>query len=88
MLPSRGERGRRILYGSREAEALFVKQNFAAIIRGGTGQVGGAAVAELLATFECREVVRARGGNGPASVGAESPNHSSKDAPTGSHRQH
>jgi uncharacterized protein YbjT (DUF2867 family) len=34
-----------------------VKQNFAAIILGGTGQVGGAAIAELLATSECREVV-------------------------------
>jgi NAD dependent epimerase/dehydratase family enzyme len=34
-----------------------VKQNFAVIILGGTGQVGGAAVAELLATSECREVV-------------------------------
>lgn len=34
-----------------------LKQNFAAIILGGTGQVGGAAVAELLATPECREVV-------------------------------
>jgi uncharacterized protein YbjT (DUF2867 family) len=34
-----------------------VKQTFAAIILGGTGQVGGAAVAELLATSECREVV-------------------------------
>jgi hypothetical protein len=34
-----------------------VKQDFAAIILGGTGQVGGAAVAELLATSECREVV-------------------------------
>ena len=32
-------------------------QNFAVIILGGTGQVGGAAVAELLATSECREVV-------------------------------
>ena len=32
-------------------------QNFAAIILGGTGQVGGAAVAELLATSQCREVV-------------------------------
>jgi hypothetical protein len=41
----------------REAEVLFVKQSFAAIILGGTGQVGGAAVAELLATSECREVV-------------------------------
>ncbi len=34
-----------------------MKQNFAAIILGGTGQVGGAAIAELLATSECREVV-------------------------------
>jgi uncharacterized protein YbjT (DUF2867 family) len=34
-----------------------MNQNFAAIILGGTGQVGGAAVAELLATSECREVV-------------------------------
>jgi uncharacterized protein YbjT (DUF2867 family) len=34
-----------------------VKQNFAAMVVGGTGQVGGAAVAELLATPECREVV-------------------------------
>ena len=34
-----------------------MKQNFAAIILGGTGQVGGAAVAELLAIQECREVV-------------------------------
>jgi hypothetical protein len=34
-----------------------VKQNFAVIILGGTGQVGGAAVEELLATSECREVV-------------------------------
>ena len=32
-------------------------QNFAAIILGGTGQVGSAAVAELLAIPECREVV-------------------------------
>jgi uncharacterized protein YbjT (DUF2867 family) len=32
-------------------------QNFAAIVLGGTGQVGGAAVAELLAIPECREVV-------------------------------
>jgi uncharacterized protein YbjT (DUF2867 family) len=32
-------------------------QHFAAIILGGTGQVGGAAVAELLAIPECREVV-------------------------------
>jgi len=34
-----------------------VNQNFGVIILGGTGQVGGAAVAELLATSECREVV-------------------------------
>jgi uncharacterized protein YbjT (DUF2867 family) len=34
-----------------------MKQNFAAIILGGTGQVGAAAVAELLAIPECREVV-------------------------------
>jgi len=34
-----------------------VKQGFSVIILGGTGQVGGAAVAELLATSECREVV-------------------------------
>jgi uncharacterized protein YbjT (DUF2867 family) len=34
-----------------------VNQNFGAIILGGTGQVGGAAVAELLAIPECREVV-------------------------------
>ena len=34
-----------------------MKQSFAAIILGGTGQVGGAAVAELLAISECREVV-------------------------------
>jgi uncharacterized protein YbjT (DUF2867 family) len=34
-----------------------MNQNFAAIILGGTGQVGGAAVAELLAIPECREVV-------------------------------
>jgi uncharacterized protein YbjT (DUF2867 family) len=34
-----------------------VKQNFAAIVLGGTGQVGGAAVAELLAIPQCREVV-------------------------------
>jgi uncharacterized protein YbjT (DUF2867 family) len=32
-------------------------QNFAVIILGGTGQVGGAAVAELLAVPQCREVV-------------------------------
>ena len=34
-----------------------MKQSFAAIILGGTGQVGGAAVEELLAIPECREVV-------------------------------
>ncbi|WP_260472979.1 hypothetical protein [Edaphobacter aggregans] len=34
-----------------------MKQNFAAMILGGTGQVGGAAVEELLALPECREVV-------------------------------
>ena len=34
-----------------------MKQNFAVIILGGTGQVGGAVVAALLATSECREVV-------------------------------
>jgi uncharacterized protein YbjT (DUF2867 family) len=34
-----------------------MKQNFAAIILGGTGQVGGATVEELLAIPECREVV-------------------------------
>lgn len=34
-----------------------MKQDFAAIILGGTGQVGGATVVELLAIPECREVV-------------------------------
>ncbi len=34
-----------------------MNENFAAIILGGTGQVGGAAVAELLTIPECREVV-------------------------------
>src|SRR5208283_3562893 len=34
-----------------------MKQNFAVMILGGTGQVGGAAVAELLTIPECREVV-------------------------------
>jgi hypothetical protein len=34
-----------------------MKRNFTAIILGGTGQVGGAAVAVLLAIPECREVV-------------------------------
>src|ERR1700744_540976 len=54
MLPSWGERDCRSLT---IAEVLFVKQSFAAIILGGTGQVGGATVAELLTTSECREVV-------------------------------
>ena len=40
-----------------QAEVVFMEQNFAAIILGGTGQVGGAAVAEMLAIPECREVV-------------------------------
>jgi uncharacterized protein YbjT (DUF2867 family) len=35
----------------------LINQNFAAVILGGTGQVGSAAVAELLAIPECREVV-------------------------------
>ncbi|MBE7157856.1 MAG: hypothetical protein INR62_05400 [Rhodospirillales bacterium] len=34
-----------------------MKQDFAAMVLGGTGQVGGAAVAELLAIPECREIV-------------------------------
>ena len=34
-----------------------MNSNFAAIILGGTGQVGRAAVTELLAIPECREVV-------------------------------
>jgi uncharacterized protein YbjT (DUF2867 family) len=34
-----------------------MNENFSAIILGGTGQVGGATVAELLAIPECREVV-------------------------------
>jgi uncharacterized protein YbjT (DUF2867 family) len=34
-----------------------MKQNFAVMILGGTGQVGGAAVEELLTIPECREVV-------------------------------
>jgi uncharacterized protein YbjT (DUF2867 family) len=34
-----------------------MKRNFDVMILGGTGQVGGAAVAELLAISECREVV-------------------------------
>ena len=39
------------------SRGLFVKQSFTAIILGGTGQVGGAVVTELLAISECREVV-------------------------------
>ena len=35
----------------------MTKQSFAAMVLGGTGQVGGAVVAELLAILECREVV-------------------------------
>lgn len=35
----------------------MMEKNFAAIILGGTGQVGGAVVSELLAIPECREVV-------------------------------
>ncbi len=31
-----------------------MNRNFAAVVLGGTGQVGGAAVAELLAMLECR----------------------------------
>jgi uncharacterized protein YbjT (DUF2867 family) len=34
-----------------------MKQNFAAMILGGTGQVGSAAVTELLAIPDCREIV-------------------------------
>ena len=34
-----------------------MKQDFAAIVLGGTGQVGGAAVTELLAIPDCRELV-------------------------------
>jgi hypothetical protein len=37
--------------------SLFMNRNFAAIVLGGTGQVGAAAVAEMLAVPECREVV-------------------------------
>src|SRR4051812_48092020 len=40
-----------------KTEVLLMKQNFAAIVLGGTGQVGGATVTELLAIPECREVV-------------------------------
>jgi uncharacterized protein YbjT (DUF2867 family) len=36
---------------------LSMQRNFAALILGGTGQVGSATVAELLAIPECREVV-------------------------------
>src|SRR5690242_19357350 len=34
-----------------------MEQNFAAIVLGGTGQLGGAVVEELLAMPQCREVV-------------------------------
>ena len=37
--------------------SLFMNRNFAAIVLGGTGQVGAAAVAEMLAVPECRELV-------------------------------
>jgi len=40
-----------------KAEVLLMKQNFAVIVLGGTGQVGGATVAEMLAIPACREVV-------------------------------
>jgi uncharacterized protein YbjT (DUF2867 family) len=39
------------------AKVLFVKQNFSVMILGGTGQVGGATVTDLLAIPECREIV-------------------------------
>jgi hypothetical protein len=39
------------------SKVLFMQQNFAAMILGGTGQVGGAAVAEPLEISKCREVV-------------------------------
>src|ERR1700744_3670848 len=39
------------------AEVLSMTQNFAAIILGGTGQVGRATVAQVLAIPQCREVV-------------------------------
>ena len=48
MLPS-GENG--AVASLPKGEILSVKQSFAALILGGTGQVGGAAVAELLVTF-------------------------------------
>jgi uncharacterized protein YbjT (DUF2867 family) len=38
-------------------EVLLMKENFAAVVLGGTGQVGGATVTELLAIPGCREVV-------------------------------
>src|SRR5580704_2582021 len=49
MFPLRPGNGERSLSG--------LRPGFAAIILGGTGQVGGAAVTELLAIRECREVV-------------------------------
>jgi hypothetical protein len=39
------------------AEVLFMQENFAALILGGTGQAGGAAMAELPTNSEFREVV-------------------------------
>ena len=57
-----------------------MNKNFAVVILGGTGQVGGAAVAELLAIPECREVVmitrkpnaaRSRVRNFPLDTGAD-----------------
>jgi branched-subunit amino acid ABC-type transport system permease component len=38
-----------------KAGVLLMKQNFAVIVLGGTGQVGGATVTELLTIPECRE---------------------------------
>jgi uncharacterized protein YbjT (DUF2867 family) len=46
-----------VVIGSSPRRGRFMKQSFAAIILGGTGQVGGATVEELLAIPECREVV-------------------------------
>lgn len=54
MLPSWEQRRSCILP---YAEAFSMNQDFAAIVLGGTGQVGGAAVEELLAIPECRQVV-------------------------------
>lgn len=43
--------------GPDNVKVAFMHKTFAAIILGGTGQVGGATVTELLAIPECREVV-------------------------------